>query len=311
MVKVYRKRINAILLIILTVCFLCACGNENKTDVLSDEINRTATYIYDNLMEPDVGSVGGEWAVKAIKDSGIDVEEGFFEDYVERLENYVINKRGVLDDRRLTEYARVSIALDSLGLDATDFAGYNLITPMENYEKLTIQGVNAAAFALVASNLYDVKLECEDQLIDYIISSMKSGDYGYAGYDFGPDYQAMALEGLSFYTGIDKVDSYIDDTIKELQEMQKDDGSFGNCESTSEAICALSQLGIDVTTDKRFSKNGKTPLDGLLEYKMKDGGFTHTLEEPETNAMASEKALMALNSIKLCKQGKKLYGNAG
>lgn len=295
------------MLIILIVCIMSACGTENKDNILSDEINSTATYIYDNLMEPDVGSVGGEWAVKAIKDSGIEVEEGFFEDYIERLHNYVIKKKGILDDRRLTEYARVSIALKSLEIDATDFAGYDLIKPMDNYKKLTIQGVNAAAFALVGSNIHGVKLECEGQLIDFIIDSMRSGDYGYAGYDFGPDYQAMALEGLSFYVGDEKVDSYIEDTIKELQELQKDDGSFGNCESTSEAICALSQLGIDVTTDERFLKNGKTPLDGLLEYKMNDGGFTHTLEERETNSMASEKALMALNSIELCKRGEKLY----
>ncbi len=120
----------------------------------------------------------------------------------------------------------------------------------------------------------------------------------------------MAIEGLSFYMDRDYVKESVNEAVETLRKAQKDDGSFGNCESTAETICALSQLEIDVLSDKRFVVNGKNPGDGLMRYKIEDGGFCHETDAEFSNDMASEKALMALNAMRLCKDGKKLYTSA-
>ena len=62
--------------------------------------------------------------------------------------------------------------------------------------------------------------------------------------------------------------------------MQLDTGDFAswgteNVESTDQVVVALCCLGIDPLKDERFIKNGKTLLDGILKYRMSDGGFVH------------------------------------
>lgn len=59
-------------------------------------------------------------------------------------------------------------------------------------------------------------------------------------------------------------------------------------------MVALSTLGIDAATDARFSKDGKTILDGLLQYYLDGGGFYHAASASGYNQMASEQAYYAL-----------------
>ena len=68
--------------------------------------------------------------------------------------------------------------------------------------------------------------------------------------------------------------------ISFLSERQLENGDFSsfgvrNAESTAQVIVALSALGIDCTEDERFIKNGKSPFDGLLLYRLSDGSFMH------------------------------------
>ena len=65
-------------------------------------------------------------------------------------------------------------------------------------------------------------------------------------------------------------------------------------------ICALIACGVNPNTDKRFIKNGKSPIDALMTfYDEKVGGFRHVNEasggyEPVVNQMATEQAYYAL-----------------
>ncbi len=61
-----------------------------------------------------------------------------------------------------------------------------------------------------------------------------------------------------------------------LKDQQLPSGAIGTtAETSAQALVALSTLGIDAAADARFSKDGKTILDGLLQYYLDGGGFYH------------------------------------
>ncbi len=69
---------------------------------------------------------------------------------------------------------------------------------------------------------------------------------------------------------------------------------------------ALCCLGIEPLTDPRFIKNGNTLLDGILRYRMPDGGFVHsfvydpdnpTSSPDRSNTMAGEQTLCAMAAL--------------
>lgn len=63
----------------------------------------------------------------------------------------------------------------------------------------------------------------------------------------------------------------------------------------AQTIIALCTLGIDPDLDKRFIKDGKSLIDNLLSYQLKDGSFEHT-KGGGSNIMATEQALCALDA---------------
>lgn len=102
-----------------------------------------------------------------------------------------------------------------------------------------------------------------------------------------------------------------DEALACLSALQRDTGDFAswgtqNVESTNQVVVALCALGIDPLADPRFIKNGKTLLDGILQYQMKDGGFVHSFtydpENPssrpdQSNTMASEQTLYTMAAL--------------
>ena len=301
--KKNSRIILTVIAVLVVVLVLGSCGKD-----LDSQIEKTSEYLYNEVVTPVISSTGGDWAVKGIADSGYETEDGYFDSYYDNVRAVVKAKKGVLTEDHPTEYARVTIGLDSINKDATDIEGYNLIKKMDNYKMITDQGVNAASYALIASNISGEKLDCEEKLIQYIMKSIESEKYSSPeGDEYFVDYIAMVLSGLSFYDDRENVKNFIDRQIEGLSEVQKKDGSFGNCESTAETISALSQNGVKIMKDERFSKDGKTPFDGLMLYADKDGGFTHQKDDKNSDIMATERALVALNSIKMCEAGKQLY----
>ena len=65
---------------------------------------------------------------------------------------------GNLHDKKYTEYSRVIVALTAIGKNPADVAGYNLLTPLGDYEKTIWQGMNGPIWALIAldSGNYDM-----------------------------------------------------------------------------------------------------------------------------------------------------------
>ncbi len=160
--KKIRNYLILLTILVVSLFLLTGCREKSLADNLDNEVKENAQYLLETVPNPVVDSVGGEWAVKCIADSGIEVDNEYFDKYFNNLCAVLKANKGILSEDKLTEYTRVTIALNSIGKVSTDIEGYNLVTPLDNYKVVTRQGVNAAAFALVASNISGVKLENEE-----------------------------------------------------------------------------------------------------------------------------------------------------
>lgn len=200
------------------------------------------------------------------------------------------------------------------------------------------QGINAYVFGLIAldSRNYTVPKGAEytrDDIIKGILSNqMACGGfrYGQEGGSDGeadPDMTAMVVQSLAPYYNSDKTYTYtlgdktigektvtktvkqvVDEALESIRCFETEDGDFKswgvcNAESTDQVIVALCSLGIDPEKDERFiTTSGKTPLDGLMKYVMKDGGIAHTIETG-SNPMATDQTLYTLAAVKRQRAG--------
>jgi hypothetical protein len=124
-----------------------AAATSDGTDTVAAD---TAVYILDTVVGPQVGSVGGEWAVIGLARSEYEVDGSYFSTYDETVESYVEACGGVLHTKKYTEYSRVILALTAIGKDPADVAGYNLLTPLGDFDKTIWQGINGPIWALIA-----------------------------------------------------------------------------------------------------------------------------------------------------------------
>ena len=118
----------------------------------------------------------------------------------------------------------------------------------------------------------------------------------------------MALQALAKYQDRKDVAEAIDKGLTLLSERQNENGGYqysaaeqASCESVAQVIVALAELGISLD-DSRFVKNGKTLLDGILQFRQADGGFSH-LVDGETDLLATEQAFYALVAAKRLADG--------
>ena len=294
-----------ILPLLLILFVFTACGeSEINTE---KEIETAVQWVKEAAPAATVGSIGGDWAVKGIAASSVEAEEhqAYYARYYDDVRAKVKASKGVLDDTYYTTYGRVIIGVTAIGENPLDVEGYNLVEPLDHDEAVLQQGINAAAFALIGSNLADTKLKNEETYITYLMDYLEENKL-YEELDM-TDYVSMAMEGLSFYQEREDVAAVIETCIDGLSDAQLADGSMGNCESTAEAIIALTMVDVDPVNDARFVKDGKSLLDGLLLYKGTKG-YLHQTDDTEGNqAMSTEKALLALDSVRLFNEGKKLY----
>lgn len=259
---------------------------------------------------------GGEWVVLALARGGADVEGAYLTNYRAALEQSVRESKGVLSERKYTEYSRVILALSALECDARSAAGYDLTLPLGDYDKVSAQGVNGVIYALLALDSRDYPMpqnaEADKQAtrqlyVDAILSSqLSNGGWSYMGEEADPDLTAMALQALARYQSQSEVKAATDRALARLSAMQDADGGFSswgaqNAESCAQVLLALSALGIG-TEDARFVKNSRSVLDALLTYQTADGGFRHE-RGGETNLMASEQAACALASLVRAERG--------
>lgn len=235
--------------------------------------------------------------------------------YLAENEKYIAQDWNSLT-RKVTDLARISLAVGSAKGDPRNFAGKDLIAEIANYPDIEAQGINGPIFALIALNSGDYDLPSNaqwtpDKLLKIILDKQLSdGGFSLDGTgDSDPDITAMALQALAPYNtdSHPEVQAAVNKAIACLAALQDTEGGFKsggteNSESISQVIIALSSLGIDVDTDPLFIKNNNTLLSALLRFRATDGGFKHILTGT-SNSTASEQALLALASYLRLKDG--------
>lgn len=271
---------------------------------------------------PKIGATEGEWEILGLARSGQEVDASVYSRYKSGIVDVVKENKGILHDKKYTEYSRVVLALTALGEDVTNVGGYNLLRPLSDFDQTVWQGVNGAIWALIAfdSKNYEIpKAEdgktqnSREKLIEHILSmEVKGGGWSMSG-AADTDVTAMAIQALApYYKTNSAVKAAVDRGLKILSGKQEADGGFGTwgtstSESCSQVIVALSAMGIDANADKRFVKNGKSALQGLLGYFISTGGFRH-VKIAGYDQMATEQGYYALTAYSRFKNGEnRLY----
>lgn len=321
-----KKFVSVFLCLIMIINLGCVAFAQSSYDI-DYVVADTANYIYKTVNEPQVGSIGGEWAVLGLARSGVEIPDEYYQTYYKNVEEYVKEHQGNLHDKKYTEYSRLIVALTSIGKNPADVAGYNLLTPLGDYEKTIWQGMNGPIWALIAldSGNYempknpDATVQATREMYIQRILDCQLPDGGWSLFGgtkaatsgdgiSDPDITGMALQALAKYQDNEKVKSAIDTALNTMSQKQDDKGGFSswgtsNSESCVQVLVALCELGIPYN-DNRFVKNGYTILDNLLTYYDKGNGFSHTADGSGVNLMSTEQAFYGLVAVKRQTNGK-------
>ncbi len=195
-----------------------------------------------------------------------------------------------------------------------------------------MQGINGWIWGLIALDTGDYEIpenakNTREKFITEILSrqltdGVNGNEYGgwvLGGYGTSSDVDitAMAIQALAPYYNDDTVYTYtngnskkevsktvrqcVDEALDCLGAKMDENGTFSswstnNVEGVSQVLVALCSLGIDPAKDERFiTESGKTILDGVLKFRLKDGGFCHVIGG-SFNSMANDQAAYALVS---------------
>lgn len=281
-------------------------------DALWAVIDDVARCVQHSVPTPQVAAVGGEWAVIGLARSGCEVEEGYLSGYCDRLEETLVEKNGVLHERKYTEYARAVLAVSALGRDARDVGGWDLTLPLADYGQVLRQGLNGPIWALIALDSANYPMPVDPRTatqatrqmyVDEILArQLPGGGWSLSGAEPAQaDLTAMALQALAPYRAQDTVVQAVDRALACLSALQDGQGGYcergvANAESCAQVVTALATLGIE-QDDPRFVKNGSSALDALLGYYTPGQGFSHSPEDTGPSLMASEQGLYALVAV--------------
>ncbi|MCQ2405701.1 MAG: S-layer homology domain-containing protein [Oscillospiraceae bacterium] len=321
MKKGIKRALSLILSVALALSLCCGAFALDKSK-LDNYVSVSSKLMYETVKNPQVGSIGGEWAVIGLARSGYKVPDDYFKAYYETLEAYVKSCKGILHSKKYTEYSRTALAVTAIGKDPRDVGGYNLLTPLGDFEKTIWQGINGPIWALIAldSGNYEIPRNPEaatqatrQMYVDEIISRQLD-DGGWNLTDKGgsgsadADITGMALQALAKYLSSAKVKTACDRALDCLSRMQDNSGGFAswgttNSESSVQVLVALCEMGISLD-DERFVKNGKTVLDNVLSFRNSDGSFKHTSDGSGNNQMSFEQGLYGIVAAQRAMEGK-------
>ena len=325
-----RKTLSIVLAFILIIGLAAPVNAMDKTTI-DAAVDSTAEYMLRTVRNPQVDSVGGEWAVIGLARSGYSVPDSYYESYYRTVERYVQEHGAILHDRKYTDNSRVILGLTAAGYDPRDVAGQDLTIALGDFERTIWQGINGPIFALIALDSFDypipVNPDAETQATRdlYIAEILRrqtpdggwnltagSGGIAVGSNEIGDaDLTGMALQALAKYRNKPDVQNATERALAFLAGIQDSMGGYGSSfssgssavESAVQVLVALCELGITID-DPRFVKNGNTLVDNVLGYKNDDGSFRHTYTGSGNNQMSTEQALYALVAAQRASEGR-------
>ncbi|MGI5860139.1 MAG: S-layer homology domain-containing protein [Tepidanaerobacteraceae bacterium] len=307
--KSQAKKVIAVTLMVFLVCQFSYCTfAAEKTTIGQQEISDAIDEIVKYICKNNEGCELTEWQIIGMTAAGIEVPEKCYEN----LEEYVKAQEG--NFRKITDYAKIVMAVTALNSDPRNVSGYDIIEKIYNNDNMTLQGTNGPIFALIAldasgCSIPQGALWSREKLLDYILNQ-QNADGGFPltyGEASDIDITAMTLQTLSRYQENPGVITAIENAVDFLSQKQSDDGGYTawgdvSSESISQTIIALTALEIDPAEDFRFVKDGNL-ISKLFSFKEADGGFSH-IQGEGSNDMATEQALVALAAYKRFLDGK-------
>lgn len=169
------------------------------------------------------------------------------------------------------------------------------------------QGIMSWIFGLhLLNNGLTASCTTEEAVQTLLALQLEDGGWALSGDISDADVTAMALQALAPHR--ERCADAIDRALDRLSQLQRETGDFAsygvpNPESTAQVLLALAALGEDGLTDERFVKHGRTLLDGIGQYQLPDGSFSHTLDGA-SHAMATEQVFVALTAWQRQQAGK-------
>lgn len=252
-----------------------------------------------------IGSTNGAWLTLALARGGVidgTNTDGVAAKYLSSLSSAL--RKGSTNLSQPTDYARVTLAMTALGVDAPD----EVLAQLRDYDAVTTQGINAVAYALLAldSKPYD---ESSTALRTRYVNVLLNSACYKGGWVYGDDRSAtadvdmtaMVIQALAPYYLKDdntSVRNAVDKALDVLQGMQKATGGFSsygtyNAESTAQVIVALTALGIDPTSED-WTKAYGNPIEALLHFYNADTSKFRHASNGLDDQMATEQSAYAL-----------------
>ena len=232
---------------------------------------------------------GAEWAILALARSGrVSADDLWIGAWLASLEDIQL--------RRKTDYQRVTIALTSLGFDASDFKGrdftepYRIFVPNAQRHAMN-RAINTDIYALIALDTKPYDGEREQFIQSLLDSQRANGTWGLlpslpaSALDL--DVTAMAVQALApYYHSNPAVAAAVDTALRWLRRQ-----AFPNPEGTAQMITALTALG------PAFADEAKHYINWLLRwFDPASGRFRRPATTSPVNFMATEQAAYALVS---------------
>lgn len=270
------------------------------------------------------GSSAFDWIAMAFAIAG---EKEDYDSYLSALERYVTARYaeyGTLDQRKATEFHRISLTILALGGDptcfGTDAAGNSVDLIRDGTYayagELGAQGLNGLIFGLITldAGAYAVPADAKftrEMIVDAILEAQEpDGGFGLMPGTSDPDITAMALQALAPYA--ERAPEAIEAALDYLAGAMSESCTYytyntETVETGCQVVIALTALGLDPAAEQAFCRGERNLLTGIEGFRMSDGSFAHRRSDAEGNLVATEQAMLALLSLERLSDGAGLY----
>lgn len=292
----------------------------DNTPVYKTQLTGATKYIKGQIAKP---AYGDEWYVIQQSRSGNE-DVSYYKAYYDSVVSQISDSTKAAEMKPL-DWARVIIALESIGADPTDVNGKNLFENLADFTKLdkgSIYDIYTTTYVLIAlqggtyeipsvSGVAEANKTTKEKLVNSILNCGYDEEKGcWGGPDWNspyewkadPDMAGIAIQALApYYSGNNEVKKKIDSALNCLSNLQDNNGCFDsygsvNACSTAQVLLALIELGINPDKDSRFKKN-KTIVEGLADYyDGSTGGFKNYIGGDVDLGFATVQVSSALTS---------------
>ena len=255
---------------------------QTVTQLVIQRVSESKDYLATATQEENAKAVYALWI------SGADVPDGFYDDYLRALANWM----DIAAKRGKAGYVPGAVrTVAAMGLDVADFAGHDLLAAMQRPELVDadedrldmLMDLNAAGDAGKTDGFSALR---EQLLTEALARQQSSGEFRYTskwptelkrtGVDDEPDrfdyilLTAKSAQALAPYQSRKDVSAAIDKALNYLSEQQLPSGGFlryGDEDVAEDAAVLemLAALGISLA-DERFTKDDRTVLDGMMGW---------------------------------------------